>query len=178
MCVLQNENFCFGNSQKISQIWYHRIIEYSEWEGTNKDHRVLLLALCRTTPRVTPYAWEHCPNASGTLSGSVLWPLPGQPIPVLNHPLGEEVFPDIKPKLPNTTSGKFLRSCHYSAQRNDQCLPLLFPSWWSCALQWGLPSVSSTPGWTDQVSSATPHMASPPEPSPSLLPSSGCSLIL
>lgn len=40
--------------------------EYAEMEGTQKDHRTLILALHSTAPRVTPWPGEHfqCLNSS------------------------------------------------------------------------------------------------------------------
>lgn len=44
------------------------------------------------------------------------YPCPGKPVPVPNHPLGEETFPDTqtKPENPDPASG--FRSCHWSAE--------------------------------------------------------------
>lgn len=76
--------FCWGTSCRwVSRVptWgetkrdlqNHRI---SEWEGTHGDHWTQLLVLHRTTPRMTPCAWEHFPNSSCTLSCLGLWSLP------------------------------------------------------------------------------------------------------
>ncbi|GAB0184693.1 hypothetical protein GRJ2_000934600 [Grus japonensis] len=77
----------------------HRIIEYPELEGTHKDHQ--------------SNSWLHTgPAESEQMTESIIQTLlelsqarrcdhfPGEPVPVPNHPLSEEPFPDIQPKPP------------------------------------------------------------------------------
>lgn len=45
--------FCLGHREG-SILLNHGVIEYSELEGSRKDHQVQLLALHRITPKVTP----------------------------------------------------------------------------------------------------------------------------
>lgn len=58
--------------------------------------------------------------------------LPGEAVPVPKHPLGEQLFSNMQPVPPQHNLRWFSRSCQWSSQRRDQCLPLLFPSWGSC----------------------------------------------
>lgn len=53
---------CSAFSALLISYIYYRIIEDAELQGTHKDHQVQFLALCRTTPKITPSAWEHCPD--------------------------------------------------------------------------------------------------------------------
>lgn len=62
----------------------------------------------------------------------------------------------------------FLGPYHWSPERRDECLPLLFPSWGSCRPPGGVPSVSSSLGWTNQGISAAPPTASSADPLPGL----------
>ena len=63
-----------------------RIIEYSELKGTHKDHEGSTLHPTKDTPKITPCAWEHCPNVSWILSGCCCDHFSWGP----DHPLGEE----------------------------------------------------------------------------------------
>lgn len=45
----------------------HRITERPQLEGIRTRQRVRPLSLNRTSPRITPCAWERCPNASVVL---------------------------------------------------------------------------------------------------------------
>lgn len=49
-----------------------RIIEYPELKGIHKDYQVQLSAPAQHHPQKSHHSWEHCPNASQTLSGLVL----------------------------------------------------------------------------------------------------------
>lgn len=82
---------------------------------------------------------------------------PGEPVPVPDHPLCEEAFPNIQPKSSLIHLQLFPQVL--SLVTRDQCLSLLFPLWGSCRQWWGLTSVSSSPAWTSQVTVAAPRMA-------------------
>ena len=100
--------------------------------------------------------------------------LPGEPVPVTNHPLSEEPFPNVQSEFPLTQ----LRSYRWSLERGDQHLPFRCPPWGSCRLQWGHTSVFSAPSWTNQVTSAILWKSCPRGLSPSWSPFSGHALIV
>lgn len=52
-------------------------------------------------------------------------------------------------------------SCHWSPEKGSQHIPLCCPPWESCRLQWGHPSVFSSPSWISQVTSVTSHKSCP-----------------
>lgn len=82
-----------------------------------------------------------------------------EPVLVFIYLLSVKSFPDILPT--HAVSCHFLGSCHWSQEWRDGYLPLLFPLWRCWRPQWGLPSVSSSPGWTNQVTSAIPQQGFP-----------------
>lgn len=75
--------------------WNHKISQ-GGMEETNKDHRLQLLTLHRTAPRIPPCT--SFTNSPQTLAALRLWPLPWGGVPVLSHTPGDEPFPDIQPK--------------------------------------------------------------------------------
>lgn len=57
-------------------------MQYSELEGTQKDHPVQSLALPRTLQQSQPvHPWEHCSNTPA-LAATGLGPFPGEPVSV------------------------------------------------------------------------------------------------
>lgn len=82
---------------------------------THKDHWFPFLAFHRTL-QIPPCVWECCKNASWALSALGLDHFPGDPIPVPNNPLGEELFPNIELKPPHTQLSSyflFILVTHY-----------------------------------------------------------------
>lgn len=77
---------------------------------------------------------------------------------------------------PDAALSHSLLSFHQILQKRDQHHPLHF-SWGHHRQKWGHPSLTSSPSWTNLVSSATPPKSCPLVLSPSLLPSFGHMLI-
>jgi len=135
--------------------YVHRITENPKWEGIHKDHWVQLLPPHRTTQK------------SGRMSKCAVQMLhelcqaqchnhfSKEAVPVPNHPLSEEPFPNIQPD-PHHSLGFYC----WSSERGYQILPLHHLSWGSCRL-WCLPSTSSSLSWTNQGTSGTPHKSFP-----------------
>ena len=69
-------------------------------EGTLKDCRVQLLALHSTIPKSNPMFPRALSNSFLNPVRLVLGPLPWGAVPLPDHPLGEELFPDIQPQPP------------------------------------------------------------------------------
>jgi len=147
---------------------YHWLMEYPTLEGTYKDHWVQFLGPQRTnqksdhvtesTVQTFPELWELA--AMVTALGSLFLCLTTFSvknfflISNLNFPCCNFMpFPQV---LLLVTRKK----------RSASAPPV--PSWGSCRLWWGLPSVSFSLGWTNQGNSAIPLMSSPPDSTPSL----------
>lgn len=77
-------------------------------------------------PGVTPCAWEHCPNTPWTQAVLLLWSLPGEPILVPSHPLGENPFPDTqtKPPLAQLHAVSLSRVTDHKSEKISTCPPL------------------------------------------------------
>lgn len=80
---------------------------------------------------------------------------PGQPVPVLNHYLAEELFPHIQLQPPLTQLHTVCMAYISNLREKREVPPLL---WGGCRPPWVLPSVSSL-DWTNQRTSGTPHMS-------------------
>lgn len=55
------------------------------------------------------------------------WPFPGKSVPVLDHSVGEEPFPNVQPELVLTTWSHSPEPCCWSLERRDWCWPSASP---------------------------------------------------
>ena len=77
---------------RYTPVYRIRITEYPELEGTRKDHRVQLLAPQRTTQKSNPMPER---TVQTLLELQQAWchdHYPGEPVPVLSHPLVIKLF--------------------------------------------------------------------------------------
>ena len=100
---------------------------------------------------------------------------PEDPVPVTNHPLRDDHFPNVQSELSLTVSFHSFMSCCWSPER-DQNLPLRCPL--EEAVDCGEVTPQPSPRWTSQVTSAAPHKPCPQGLSPSWLSSFGHTLIV
>lgn len=138
--------------------WYsHRNTEYPEMAGAPTRFIQSNSWPCTDTPTILPCAslgaLFKCSWSSGSLKAV---PIPWGACSVPDHPLGKNPFPDTQPNPPLTQLQQCpWLSCPWSEGAETRAAPLL-PLGRSCSCRQGLLSVSSAPGWTNQVTSATP----------------------
>lgn len=145
------------------------ITESAELKRTCQDHRVQLLALHSTilnNPTLCPRTLSKHSLSSARL---VLWPFPWGAVPAPNYPLGEIPFPKTQLKPP-LTQLQAIPSQPVPGHDSEEISAAPQQDVVICK-EVSLPSVPFSPGWTDQVPSATSHKAfPPPASSPSLWP--------
>lgn len=64
-----------------------------------------------TAPTISPCAWVCCPKSFWALAALGLWPFPGEPVPVTDHPHGENLLLTSRLTLPWHSSSRSLWSC-------------------------------------------------------------------
>jgi len=126
-CLQQQAAFSWN--RRISQVGGDPLKSSRPTLGSTADHM-----------KIRPQDWENYPNACWILAARWCDHCPGEPVPVLDHLLRKEPFPDIQPEPVH-------RNYHWSLKREDQYLMLCSLSWGRRRLWWGFPSVSSSLGW-------------------------------
>ena len=97
--------------------------------------------------------------------------IPGEPVPVTDHPLSEEPFPNVQSELP-LMQFHSISSCPAADHQRREI------SVRRCRLWWGHPSAFSAPSWTNQAASVATRKSCSRDISPSWSPSSGHTLII
>jgi len=145
----------------------YRMIEYPELEGTPKDHRLLLPQDFWDCLKIRPYVWECYPDILELQQAWCHDRFPGVADPVPDHPLSEEPFSEIQPEPPQSQLHTIPSDSIIGCKREEISAR---PSTTPCEEAIGHNEVStqSSPDWTNQEISASPHTSSALDPSPSL----------